>query len=50
MLTPELVRLELEGATMHRELGHVVHRGRSLSNAARALLALLDAEAAAQGN
>jgi DNA-binding transcriptional LysR family regulator len=49
MLTSELVRLEFDGAIMQRELGHVVHRGRSLSNAARALLALLDAEAAAQG-
>ena len=48
MLTPELVRLDLSGATMRRELGHVVHRGRSLSNAGRALLALLDAAAAAQ--
>jgi DNA-binding transcriptional LysR family regulator len=48
MLTTDLARLELRGATMRRDLGHVVHRGRSLSNAARALLTLLDAEAQAQ--
>jgi len=49
MLTAELVKLELSGATMRRELGHVVHRSRSLSNAGRVMLALLDAEAAGQG-
>lgn len=45
MLTPELVRLDLVGASMRRELGYVVHRGRSQGNAARALVTLLDAEA-----
>lgn len=47
MLSPELARLELAGATMGRDLGYVVHRGRSLGNAAKALLALLDADATA---
>lgn len=48
MLTQDLVKLELAGTAMRRELGYVVHRERSLSNAARALLGLLDAEAPAQ--
>jgi DNA-binding transcriptional LysR family regulator len=43
MLTPELVRLPLAGAPMERQLGYVFHRERTLSNAARALLAMLDA-------
>lgn len=49
MLSAELVRLELEGARLHRDLGYVVHRGRSLGNAARALLHLLDGEAVQAG-
>jgi DNA-binding transcriptional LysR family regulator len=47
MLTPELVRIELEGARLARELGYVWHRERTLSNAARAFVALLDEHAAA---
>jgi len=46
MLTPELVVLELSEARMQRSLGYVYHRERSLSNAARAFIELLDREAA----
>ena len=45
MLTPELTRLGLEGASMRRGLGYVLHQGRSLGNAAQAMLNLLDATA-----
>ncbi len=45
MLTPELTRLGLEGARMRRGLGYVLHQGRSLGNAAQAMLNLLDATA-----
>jgi DNA-binding transcriptional LysR family regulator len=46
MLTPELVVLELSEARMQRSLGYVYHRERSISNAARAFIELLDREAA----
>lgn len=42
MQHPELVRLDLAGLTLHRRLGAIRHPRRSLSNAARALLAMLD--------
>jgi len=48
MLSEDLRRIPLEGLQLTRKLGYVVHRDRSLSNAARALLALLDETAAAQ--
>jgi len=41
MLTEELVALELPGARLTRSLGYVFHRDRTLSNAARAFIALL---------
>ncbi len=41
MRTEELVALELPGARLMRSLGYVYHRDRTLSNAARAFLALL---------
>jgi DNA-binding transcriptional LysR family regulator len=41
MLTGELVRLALPGARLQRSLGYVFHRDRTLSNAARAFIALL---------
>ena len=46
MLSGDLRRIPTEGLQLERQLGYVVHRDRSLSNAARALLALLDAAAA----
>ncbi|KAF1712071.1 LysR family transcriptional regulator [Pseudoxanthomonas kalamensis DSM 18571] len=39
--------LDVPGVRLSRQLGHVSHAGRTLSNAARAFMALLDAEAAA---
>ncbi len=43
MLSSDLHRLPITGLRLERKLGYVLHRNRSLSNAARALLALLDA-------
>ncbi|MES1940602.1 LysR family transcriptional regulator [Salinisphaera sp. T5B8] len=40
---PELARLELPGVAIQRRLGAIRHPRRSLSNAARALLTMLDA-------
>lgn len=48
MLSEDLRRIPLEGLQLERKLGYVLHRDRSLSNAARALLALLDETAAAE--
>ena len=45
MATEELARLELEGAQLSRSLGYVWHRERTLSNAARAFIAILDEHA-----
>lgn len=42
MLSSELRRLPIEGLRLERRLGYVLHRDRSLSNAARALLTLLE--------
>jgi DNA-binding transcriptional LysR family regulator len=42
MQTHELVRLELDGPRLARQLGYVWHRERTLSNAARAFVALLE--------
>ncbi|MDD3516735.1 MAG: LysR family transcriptional regulator [Chromatiales bacterium] len=41
MLNPELVAVPIRGIALSRALGSVVHRARSLSNAATAMLALL---------
>lgn len=46
MLTEELVALELPGAQLARQLGYVFHRERTLSNAARAMIELLERETA----
>ncbi len=43
MQHPELTRLELPGVHIERRLGAIRHPRRSLSNAARALLTMLDA-------
>jgi DNA-binding transcriptional LysR family regulator len=42
MLTEELVPLKLPGVELRRSLGYVYHQDRTLSNAARAFLAVLD--------
>jgi DNA-binding transcriptional LysR family regulator len=42
MLTDELVQLDVTDARMQRSLGYVVHQDRSLSNAARAFIELLE--------
>lgn len=46
MLDAQTVVLEVPGLALQRQLGYVTHAGRTLSNAARAFMALLDAEAA----
>jgi len=42
MQHPELVRLDIEGLELHRKLGAIRHPQRSLSNAGRALLQMLE--------
>lgn len=42
MLDASVVGLRVPGARLRRQLGYVTHGGRSLSNAARAFMALLD--------
>jgi len=44
MLDAQVVRLPLPGIQLSRQLGYIVHTERTLSNAARAFMALLDAE------
>ncbi|MBD1550388.1 LysR substrate-binding domain-containing protein [Pseudomonas typographi] len=44
MLDDQVVRLALPGIQMSRRLGYIVHTERTLSNAARAFMALLEAE------
>ncbi|PVZ16182.1 MULTISPECIES: LysR family transcriptional regulator [unclassified Pseudomonas] len=46
MLDDQVVRLHLPGVQMSRKLGYIVHTERTLSNAARAFMALLEAEMA----
>src|SRR5690606_7484631 len=45
MLDASTVVLRLPGVRLPRRLGYVTHGGRTLSNAARAFMALLDAAA-----
>lgn len=42
MQHPELTRLDVPGLTLHRRLGAIRHPRRSLSNAARAMLVMLE--------
>ncbi|RTR05373.1 LysR family transcriptional regulator [Halomonas nitroreducens] len=42
LVAGELAVLEVDHPPIHRPLGYLVHRSRTLSNAARAMLALLD--------
>ncbi len=44
MLDDQVVSLPLPGIQLTRQLGYILHRERTLSNAARAFIALLDAE------
>ena len=44
MLDDQVVRLPLPGIQLQRRLGYILHRERTLSNAARAFMALLDAQ------
>ena len=44
MLDSSLVDLDVQGPALSRQLGYIVHRKHSLSNAARAFIALLDTE------
>jgi DNA-binding transcriptional LysR family regulator len=45
MLDEQVTRLPLAGIQLHRQLGYIVHSERTLSNAARAFMALLEAHA-----
>jgi DNA-binding transcriptional LysR family regulator len=45
MLDEQVARLPLAGIQLHRQLGYIVHSERTLSNAARAFMALLEAHA-----
>ncbi|MFT5782132.1 MAG: DNA-binding transcriptional LysR family regulator [Pseudomonas sp.] len=45
MLDEHVARLPLAGIRLHRQLGYIVHSERTLSNAARAFMGLLDAQA-----
>ncbi|MCE8019811.1 LysR family transcriptional regulator [Halomonas sp. MCCC 1A11036] len=42
LVAGELHELEVEHSSIHRSLGYLVHRSRTLSNAARAMLGLLE--------
>jgi len=44
MLDDQVVRLPLPEIQLQRQLGYILHTGRTLSNAARAFIALLDAQ------
>ncbi len=45
MLDDQVARLPLAGIQLHRRLGYILHSERTLSNAARAFMSLLDAQA-----
>ena len=47
MLDETVVRLPLQDIQLSRQLGYILHTERTLSNAARAFMALLDAQAVA---
>lgn len=46
MLDEQVTAIPLRGVQLRRQLGYIVHTERTLSNAARAFMALLDAQAA----
>ncbi len=43
LLDDQVLALPLPGARLHRSLGYILHTERTLSNAARAFMALLEA-------
>jgi len=45
MLDNQVTTLSLPGVQLSRQLGYIVHTERTLSNAARAFMALLEAQA-----
>ncbi|MNZ97205.1 hypothetical protein D3C78_1164310 [compost metagenome] len=45
MLDDQVVQLPLQDIQLSRQLGYILHTERTLSNAARAFMALLDAQA-----
>jgi DNA-binding transcriptional LysR family regulator len=49
MLDEQVARIALPGIQLSRQLGYIVHTERTLSNAARAFMALLDAKSICQG-
>jgi len=44
MLDAQVVRLPLAGVQLSRQLGYITHTERTLSNAAKAFMSLLDAD------
>jgi DNA-binding transcriptional LysR family regulator len=44
MLDEQVTRIPLPGIQLTRQLGYIVHTERTLSNAARAFMSLLDAQ------
>ena len=48
MLDDQVARLPLPGIQLDRQLGYILHSERTLSNAARAFMALLDAQGSSQ--
>jgi DNA-binding transcriptional LysR family regulator len=44
MLDDQVARLPIPGIQLHRDLGYILHTERTLSNAAKAFMALLDAQ------
>jgi hypothetical protein len=44
MLDEQVARIPLPGIQLRRQLGYIVHTERTLSNAAKAFMALLDAQ------
>ncbi len=50
MLDDQVARIALPGIQLSRQLGYIVHTERTLSNAARAFMSLLDAQVDLPGN
>ncbi|MDN3520609.1 LysR family transcriptional regulator [Halomonas ramblicola] len=50
LVAGELHEIAVDHPSIHRPLGYIVHRSRTLSNAARAMLALLDAARETDGD
>ncbi|MFO6335311.1 LysR family transcriptional regulator, partial [Pseudomonas aeruginosa] len=49
MLDDQVVRLPLQDIQLSRQLGYILHTERTLSNAARAFMRLLDEQAFGNG-